>query len=52
LSQGRFRHWPEQNGSIKREVLAHELQVLLAGGDPNAAQGAPQWRQITPVMAG
>ena len=52
LSQGRFRHWPGRNGSVKREVLAHELQVLLAGGNPEAAQGAPQWRQVTPTMAG
>jgi hypothetical protein len=30
-------------------LQAHELQVLLCGGDPGAAQVAPMWR---PVGAG
>jgi transposase len=47
LSAGRFRHWPGRSGEVRHELLAHELQVLLAGGDPNAARGAPQWRPIT-----
>jgi hypothetical protein len=25
---------------------AHELQVLLAGGDPGATQAVPAWRRI------
>jgi transposase len=48
LSQGRLRHWPEGSGAPERELLAHELQVLLAGGDPEAAGAAPQWRRIAP----
>jgi transposase len=51
LSRGRFRYWPSQGGSIRRELLAHELQVLLAGGNPEATQAAPQWRPITPATA-
>jgi transposase len=51
LSQGRFRHWPARDGSAKRELLAHELAVLVCGGNPTATQAAPQWRQITPTMA-
>lgn len=51
LSQGRFRHWPGQAGSAKCELLAHELQVLLMGGDPSATRAAPQWRPVTPAMA-
>jgi transposase len=51
LSRGRFRYWPTPNGSLKRELLAHELQVLLAGGDPDATRASPQWRRITPPGA-
>jgi Transposase and inactivated derivatives len=51
LSQGRFRHWPGAKGEPGRELLAHELQVLLAGGNPDATQAAPQWRPITPPIA-
>ena len=50
LSTSKFRYWPGRSGEVKRELLAHELQVLLAGGNPDAAQGAPQWRPITPPL--
>ncbi|MGC2374540.1 MAG: IS66 family insertion sequence element accessory protein TnpB [Solirubrobacteraceae bacterium] len=46
LSEGRFRHWPGEAGSAQRELLAHQLQVLLAGGDAEAMPGAPTWRRI------
>jgi hypothetical protein len=36
---------------VQRELLAHELQVLLAGGNPEATQAAPQWRRVTPSAA-
>lgn len=50
LSQGRFRYWPESGGTgaVQRELLAHELSVLLAGGDPCATQAPPQWRRVSP----
>jgi len=51
LSQGRFRHWPQTASGATRQLFAHELQVLLAGGDPDATQAAPQWRPITPSVA-
>ena len=44
LSKGRFHHWPE--GGRHQSLEAHELGVLLSGGDPSAAKGAPQWRQV------
>lgn len=50
LSVGKFRYWPRAGGAVKRELLAHQLQVLLAGGDPEATRAAPQWRPITPVV--
>lgn len=51
LSEGRFRHWPVSTGAASRQLLAHELQVLLAGGNPQATEAAPQWRPITPTVA-
>ena len=45
LSEGRFRWWPE--GSQATLTLeAHQLQLLLAGGDPTAAKGVAIWRQV------
>ena len=49
LSEGKFRHWPRRGGEVERELLAHELQVLLVGGDPSATEAAPQWRRIVPA---
>lgn len=46
LSRGRFRYWPGRAGAVKHELLAHELQVLLAGGHPDRIGAAPQWRRV------
>jgi transposase len=46
LSTGRFRFWPEIVNEAAKTVEAHELQVLLAGGDPGAVQAVPAWRRI------
>jgi transposase len=51
LSKGRFRYWPTGDGAARRELFAHELQVLLAGGDPTATRAMPPWRPIVPSMA-
>ena len=48
LSEGRFRYWPDGAGAAQRELLAHQLQVLLAGGDAGATRGAPMWRRVDP----
>jgi transposase len=45
LSQGRFMHWPTSDAPL-RALEAHQLQVLLAGGNAEAARGAPLWRPI------
>jgi len=42
LSRGRFGWWPDATGTLE----AHQLPVLLSGGDPAAAQGAPAWRRV------
>jgi len=46
LSSGRFRFWPKGNGTGASTLLAHELQVLLCGGDPTGTQAAPVWRRV------
>lgn len=45
LSSGRFRHWPRA-GQRAHQVAAHELSVLLAGGDFEAVQAHPLWRSV------
>ena len=49
LSESKFRYWPGRKGSARCELLAHQLQVLLAGGDPDATRAAPLWRAIIPA---
>ena len=46
LSTGRFLHWPSSQ-SPTRSLHSHQLQVLLAGGDADAADGVPIWRPVT-----
>jgi transposase len=45
LSTGRFRHWAKP-GQPSRRVVAHELSVLLAGGDFEAVKSHPLWRSV------
>jgi transposase len=53
LSKGQFRYWPGGRDAVRHELLAHQLQVLLAGGDPEATRAAPQWRRLAlPAPAG
>jgi transposase len=49
LSKGRFRYWPDHAGNAQHPLLAHELQVLLMAGDPEATGAAPQWRSVRPM---
>lgn len=48
LSRGRFRWWPQSARDPATTLAAHQLQVLLSGGDPDAAQAAPVWRPVGP----
>lgn len=49
LSKGRFQWWPE--GSEARLTLeAHQLQLLLQGGNPAAAKAMPIWRPVHAAM--
>lgn len=46
LSTGRFRWWPSSRSQVGRFLQAHELQVLVSGGNPEAAGGAGIWRPV------
>jgi transposase len=52
LSSGRFRWWPlagtpaERASPGVRTLAAHQLQVLLSAGNPDATQAAPAWRPV------
>lgn len=47
LSNGRFRFWPSTSDKAASAPLqAHELHVLLSGGDPLRTQAAPLWRAV------
>ncbi len=48
LSVGRFRFWPGNGKDGARRLEAHQLQLLLSGGNPATAQAAPQWRRVSP----
>lgn len=45
LSEGRFRHWPQGREGCAT-LLAHELQVLLCGGNPATTGAPPPWRSV------
>ena len=47
LSAGRFRFWPTSATEESRALQAHELQVLLMGGNPASAKAAPTWRPLS-----
>ncbi len=50
LSSGRFRFWPYSvTGEVSRELAAHQIHVLLSGGDPEKAEGAAEWRSVRSV---
>jgi transposase len=48
LSRGKLRFWPTDANEPMTPVQAHQLQVLLRGGNPQAAVGAEQWRPVSP----
>ena len=48
LSKGRFRWWPQMREGAQepaRVLLVHQVQVLLAAGNPDI-DAAPVWRPI------
>jgi transposase len=50
LSSGRFPWWPSGKDKASKTLAAHQLQVLLSAGNPDAAQAAPMWRAVGPSV--
>jgi transposase len=46
LSQGRFSWWPVPNGQKLHCLEAHQMQLLLWNGNPNATTAAPMWKPL------
>ncbi|MEO7854805.1 MAG: IS66 family insertion sequence element accessory protein TnpB [Rubrivivax sp.] len=47
LSTGRFRYWPTSiTSEAGRGLMAHELAVLLRGGDFQKVSAAADWRSV------
>jgi transposase len=49
LSSARFRWWPTCRDKAAATLSAHQLQVLLSAGNPEATQAAPVWRPVGPA---
>lgn len=49
MSRGRFTWWPTTAAGTVTTLAAHQLHVLLSGGNPVAARGTPTWRDVTPA---
>jgi transposase len=46
LSSGKFRFWPSSDAA-SATLKAHELHVLLFGGDPTGTRAAAEWRPLS-----
>ena len=46
LSSRKFRYWPSHRNESVTAMQAHELTVLLSGGDPGATKAVPMWRRV------
>ncbi len=49
LSRGQFKFWPSRADQAVTPLQAHELHVLVQGGDPGGTRAAPAWRPVSPV---
>jgi len=49
LSRGKYNFWPSGADQAVTPLQAHELVVLLQGGDPGGTRAAPAWRPVTGV---
>jgi transposase len=45
FSTGRLRYWPKAS-EPSTPLQAHELHVLLRGGDPGTTKASPEWRPV------
>jgi transposase len=47
LSKGRFKWWPDNKDEQTVRLFAHELQLLIWNGNPQRADTAPMWKEIS-----
>lgn len=45
LSKAKFKHWPCRDEPLS-VLEAHELHILLRGGNPSDVKTAPDWRKL------
>ena len=50
LSQGRFPWWPSATTGSTQRLVAHQLAVLLAVGNPLRTGAAADWRPVSPLV--
>lgn len=51
LSTGRFRWWPDEFNEKTKILAAHELQLLLWNGNPQASLVGEMWKKVkTPAL--
>jgi len=48
LSKGKFPWWPSVASDGVQRLVAHQLMVLLAAGNPTRTATVPDWRPIGP----
>lgn len=48
LSKGRFPNWQAATDDSARQLQAHQMQLLLAGGQWSQADAPEPWRPIAP----
>ena len=49
LSKGRFSWWPCPTQQKTYRLDAHQMQLLLWNGNPDATTAAPMWKPIEPA---
>ena len=46
LSKGHFKWWPQKSNEPLSQLAVHELQLLIANGNPLKGEVEPAWRSI------
>lgn len=46
LSKGKFEFWCDGNDRHTQQIVAHQLQALIVGGDWPATEAAEAWRAL------
>jgi transposase len=46
LSKGRLQWWPQGSMEAVRELLAHELHLLIWNGNPKGGEVSPLWKRF------